>query len=195
MKVLLHICCAPCSIYPFKELLKNSAYKVKGFYFNPNIHPYEEYLRRRLAVEEYSKKADLDVIYPEYKPDYFFKRISNYEEKPARCKVCWHIRLEETALHAKENGFDSFSTTLLISPYQDHLIIKEIGFEVAKRYKLNFYYQDFRAGFRESQNEARQHNLYRQKYCGCKYSLLEKNNKEITPIKKIDYTDNLCNRS
>lgn len=173
MKLLLHICCAPCSIYPFKELLKDKDNQIIGFWFNPNIHPHQEYLKRRSTLEEYSKEANLEVIYPQYCPDDFFKTIINNENKPARCRMCWQMRLERTVLFAKQNGFNAFSTTLLISPYQDHLIIKEIGEGLAKKFNLKFYYQDFRMGFRESQNEARGHNLYRQRYCGCKYSLEE----------------------
>ena len=177
MKLLLHICCSPCSIYPLKELSKDADNQVKGLYFNPNIHPEEEYLRRRAAVEEYSKNNHLEVIYSKYNPDLFFKRILKNEEKPERCRICWYMRLEETARFAKANGFDTFSTTLLISPYQEHLIIKDLGFDLAKKHKIAFYYRDFRIGFRDSQNEAREHRLYRQKYCGCRYSLLEKNTK------------------
>lgn len=173
MKMLLHICCAPCSIYPFKELLKDPANQIKGFYFNPNIHPPEEYQKRRSALEEYAGDNGLEVIYPEYEPDRFFKKIVNNEEKPGRCRICWQMRLEEAALFAGQNGFDAFSTTLLISPYQDNLVIKEAGEALAKRFDVSFYYRDFREGFREAQNEARGHNLYRQKYCGCLYSLKE----------------------
>lgn len=177
MKLLLHICCAPCGIYPFKELLKNPDTQVKGFYFNPNIHPREEYLRRRSAVEAYSRDNNLEVIYPDYDPDYFFRKIADSKETPARCRLCWQMRLEETASYAKQNSLDAFSTTLLISPYQDHLVIKKIGQDLAARFKINFYYQDFRTGFRASQDEARGHNLYRQKYYGCKYSEMERSEK------------------
>lgn len=174
MKVLLHICCAPCSIYPFKELSKVRGTQVKGFYFNPNIHPEQEYLKRRRAIEEYSRTIDLEVIYPEYEPNGFFKKIIYKENPPTRCRTCWQMRLEETALYAKENGFDGFSTTLLISPYQEHLAVKEIGEGLSERFDLDFYYQDFRTGFKVSQDEARTQSLYRQKYCGCIYSLIER---------------------
>ncbi|MCX5715385.1 MAG: epoxyqueuosine reductase QueH [Candidatus Omnitrophica bacterium] len=174
VKLLLHVCCSPCSIYPFEELLKNNKNEIKGFYFNPNIHPFEEYQKRRATLEEYSVRSGLEVVYPEYQPDYFFEKISGNEEKPGRCLACWRMRLEETALFARQNGFDSFTTTLLISPYQDHAAIKELGTQVAKQQNLDFYYQDFRLGFRHSQAEARQHGLYRQKYCGCVYSKKER---------------------
>lgn len=185
MKVLLHICCAPCSIYIInqcRDVARNvstdSVNKIKGFYFNPNIHPYQEYLKRRQAVEQHTKMLNSDrmfeVIFPEYDPEEFFRKINCNETKPVRCRLCWQMRLTETALFARANGFDAFSTTLLISPYQDHLIIRELGEELAKKFDLKFYYQDFRTGFRGSQDEARKHNLYRQKYCGCVYSEIER---------------------
>jgi predicted adenine nucleotide alpha hydrolase (AANH) superfamily ATPase len=173
MKCLMHICCAPCSIYPVGELLKNNADKITGFYFNPNIYPDEEYSRRRAAVEEYWGKKGLEVIYPDYEPSRFSRSVANNESQPARCRICWQMRLEETAALAKTNGFDSFSTTLLISPYQEHLTIKSIGESVARRAGLEFYYEDFRSGFRYSQEEARRNHLYMQKYCGCRFSLVE----------------------
>ncbi|MDD5449174.1 MAG: epoxyqueuosine reductase QueH [Candidatus Omnitrophica bacterium] len=177
MKILLHICCAPCGIYPFKELLKDPSNHIKGFYFNPNIHPKEEYQRRRAALEQYSRTSGLEVIYPECNPDDFFKKIINNDQRPSRCGICWRMRLEETALAAANDKFDAFTTTLLISPYQDNLVIKTIGEDLAKRHDIKFYYRDFREGFRQSQNEARDHNLYRQKYCGCIYSLKESSRK------------------
>jgi len=172
MKILLHCCCAPCSIYPFKELFKEN--QVSGFYFNPNIHPYQEFTKRREALEEFSRQTGFDVIFPSYEPSEFFRAISYNEHKEARCGICWHMRLKRTADFAKENGFDTFTTTLLISPYQDQLVIKEMGESIAKETGVDFYYQDFREGFRASQNEARDKNLYRQKYCGCIYSEMER---------------------
>ncbi len=173
MKCLLHICCAPCSIYPIGGLLKNPADKITGFYFNPNIYPAEEYSRRRAAVEEYAGNSNFEVVYPEYEPNRFYRSVANNETRPARCRICWQMRLEETAASAKANGFDSFSTTLLISPYQEHLTVKLIGEAVAKRAGVEFYYEDFRPGFKHSQEEARKQHLYMQKYCGCRYSLVE----------------------
>ena len=191
MKLLLHVCCGPCGIYPFKELLRSPADKISGFYFNPNIHPDAEYLKRRSGLEEYSKENNLDIIYPRYDPSDFFAQVPRDEAAPKRCISCWTMRLRKTAEAAREKGFDSFSTTLLISPYQDHLAIKEIGERLARETGIKFYYMDFRPGFRESQAEAKRLNLYRQKYCGCKYSLLEKDSKKITQISKKDYTDKI----
>lgn len=180
MKLLLHICCAPCSIYTVEELSKNPSDKITGFYFNPNIYPADEYSRRRSAVEEYTKMLNrmFEIIFPEYDPEEFFRKINYNEARPARCRICWQMRLEETAAFAAANKFDSFSTTLLISPYQDHLVIKAMGEELAKKFNIDFYYADFRTGFRKSQEEARGQNLYRQKYCGCRYSEMERLSKK-----------------
>jgi len=174
MKILLHICCAPCSIHPFKELLKGGDHQITGFYFNPNIHPYQEYVNRRSALEEYSRAAGLPVVFPGYEPHVFFRKVAYHEQAPMRCRSCWQMRLEAAAQYAARNGFDAFTTTLLISPYQDHLVVKEIGEGLASRSGVPFYYRDFRTGFRESQDEARRHNLYRQNYCGCIYSEIER---------------------
>ncbi len=177
MNILLHICCAPCSIYVInqcRDVARNVSTdrvnQVTGFYFNPNIHPREEYLNRRRALEQYSKTIDMEVIYPEYEPGGFFTHIGGDEGRPERCRACWRLRLEETARRAKKEGFDAFSTTLLISPYQDHTAIKSLGERFAGELGIDFYYQDFRPGFKRSQTEAKGFGLYRQRYCGCKYS-------------------------
>lgn len=163
-RLLLHICCAPCAIYPLKEELTPEFDTIEGFFYNPNIYPVEEYLARRKALEEFSRKENLTVHYPEYHP----------EELKKRCKACYRLRLEGTARFARENNFDSFSTTLLISPYQDQETIREIGEEAARKHKVDFYFSNFRRGFHQSQKEAKEMSLYRQKYCGCKYSKEER---------------------
>lgn len=175
MRLLLHICCGPCSIFPFQQL-QERAIEIVGFYFNPNIHPFTEYRLRKQALLDYAKLKSIQIVCPEYRPEDFFRRIVEKEQPPGRCQICWHYRLEYTAEYAKENGFDAFSTTLLISPYQDHLAIKRIGEDVANRFRIDFLYEDFRTGFRESQASAKQRGLYRQKYCGCIFSEMERYN-------------------
>lgn len=172
MKLLLHICCGPCSLYPVKELLDDKFDKVTGFYYNPNIHPPSEYKKRKKALSEAEEKFGFNVIYPPYKMEEYFRYIVTKEDSPDRCRYCWELRLQKTALFAKKQGFEYFTTTLLISPYQNHEIIKEIGQVVAKQAGIEFYYKDFRKGFRESQELAKKQDLYRQKYCGCVFSLL-----------------------
>ena len=178
MKLLLHICCAPCALAPFLELV-NKELEISGFFYNPNIHPQEEYDRRLEAVKSFSTKENFSVVFPEYEPQVFFTKVSGVENSPKeRCPLCWGLRLGKAALYAKENNFDIFTTTLLISPYQDHEQIKKIGLDLAKKYSLDFYYQDFRPFFRNSQQKAKEEELYRQKYCGCIFSKEEKQKKE-----------------
>ena len=172
MKLLLHICCAPCSIHPFEELKLKEFDTVTGFFYNPNIHPYAEYINRKRALEDYSKKNNLPIVFGKYDMESYFRRISGNEEAGTRCEICWRIRLEEAAIFGVQNKYDLFTSTLLVSPYQDQEKIKAIGEDLAKRYKISFLYKDFRGGFRRAQNKAKDENLYRQKYCGCAYSKL-----------------------
>jgi len=178
MKLLLHICCGPCALYPVRELLDKKFDKITGFYYNPNIHPPSEYKRRKDALEAASAKIGFEVIYPPYKMEEYFRKIFCRDAvccTPAeRCSLCWELRLSETASFAKTNGFDAFTTTLLISPYQDHEKVKKIGEKIAREKGIQFYYQDFRPGFRDGQEQAKKENLYRQKYCGCVFSELER---------------------
>jgi len=174
MKLLLHICCGPCAIYPIKTLIDAKFKKITGFYYNPNIHPPSEYKKRRNALRETEEKLGLEIIYPKYDMEEYFVKIYGKEESPSRCGLCWQLRLLKTASFAKENGFDAVTTTLLISPYQDHDSVKEIGEKAARENGVYFYYQDFRIGFKESQESAKKKELYRQKYCGCVFSELER---------------------
>lgn len=169
MKLLLHTCCAPCLIYPL-ERLKEKGFNVTGFFYNPNIHPFSEYKNRKQAVG--SLKAE--VIYPEYSPLDFFQEINKREINPGRCSLCWDLRLRKTAKCAKEKGFQYFSTTLLVSPYQDQDMLKDIGNKVAQKEGAEFYYEDFRPGFRAAHDKAKAEGIYCQKYCGCIYSEIER---------------------
>ena len=180
MKLLLHICCGPCALYPVKELLNKKFDKITGFFYNPNIHPPSEYKRRKDALYEASRgqaclsPTGFEIIYPEYKMEEYFRAVLLKEDSPERCSLCWELRLSETANFAKNNGFDAFTTTLLISPYQNHEKVKNIGESIAEEKGIQFYYQDFRPGFKDGQEQARKENLYRQKYCGCVFSELER---------------------
>ena len=167
--ILLHICCAPCLIYPFSRLGKKK-FKINGFYYNPNIYPFEEYSRRKEALEVLKEDLKFAVEYPEYQQSDYFSAIAGNKSGAARCKICWYLRLKKTAQYAKDNGFKVFSTTLLVSPYQNHQLLKRCGDQVAKDTGLNFYYEDFRVGFKQAQIEAKARGIYRQKYCGCKFS-------------------------
>ncbi len=169
MKLLMHTCCAPCSVYCIDSLRKENI-EPTVYWYNPNIHPYMEYKARRDALKEYTKSINVEAIFEEeYGLDEFCKNVIG--DLKNRCQnYCYRVRLEQTAKFAKEHGFDAISTTLLVSPYQKHEILKEQGEEIAKKYGLNFLYRDFRVGFREGQNKARELGLYMQKYCGCVFS-------------------------
>jgi hypothetical protein len=160
-------------IYPLYRL-KEQDVEVTGFFYNPNIHPLEEYERRRQAVEEYSKAEGIEVIYPEYNPEEFFKLGEFKEGDTGRCPVCWEWRLRKAAVYARDNQFDCFSTTLLVSPYQDHGLLRGIGEHLEEEENTVFFYEDFRPGFRKAHDEARKHGLYCQKYCGCIHSERER---------------------
>ena len=169
MKLLLHTCCAPCSVYCIDEL-RSENIEPTVYWFNPNIHPYMEYKTRRDCLKEYTNSINVNAIFEEnYGLDEFCKNVVN--SLKTRCQdYCYPVRLEQTAKYAKENGFDTISTTLLVSPYQKHDIIKELGEVISKKYGVEFLYRDFRVGFREGQAKARKIGLYMQKYCGCIFS-------------------------
>ena len=163
-KLFLHICCGPCSIYPV-ELLKEKGYEITGMYYNPNIHPIDEHTRRWENLKIVSDKLHFDVIKSD---DFRQEDWENFKgQQSERCEMCYRIRMEKIAQQAKERGFKYFTTTLLVSPYQKHELIADICYEMAKKYDVEFLYIDFRPGFRQGQQKAKEFGLYRQKYCGC----------------------------
>src|SRR4030042_142541 len=172
MKVLLHLCCANCGIYPFEQI-REKGHEVVGYFFNPNIHPYQEYQKRLEALKQYSEKTGLEVVYrDEYLLEEFLRNVS---QKPGeRCQYCYSLRLEATAREAKGKGFDQFSTTLLQSTHQNHQLIKETGERIAKEVGISFYYEDFRQGWKRGVEVSKAMGLYRQQYCGCVYSEKER---------------------
>lgn len=178
MKLLMHTCCAPCSVYCI-DSLRAEGIEPTIYWYNPNIHPYMEYKARRDCLKEYTQSIDIQAIFEEdYGLDNFCKNIVNSLE--TRCAdYCYRVRLEQTAKYAKENGYDTITTTLLVSPYQKHEELKKIGEEVAKKYGLTFLYRDFRVGFRDGQAKARELGLYMQKYCGCIFSEEDRYRKQI----------------
>lgn len=176
MKFLLHICCARCAIYPVKKLKSN--YELIGYYFNPNIQPATEYLLRGESLLDYAKSEDMELLIGEYTPYTHLKSTINQLEN--RCEICYTIRLTETAKKARELGCYYFSTTLLSSPYQNHFKIKEIGERIAEDLgDIEFYYEDFRVGWKEAQKIADEMNIYKQKYCGCLFSEYERFQKKV----------------
>lgn len=178
MQVLLHVCCAPCLIHPL-EKIRGKGHKISGLFYNPNIHPVLEYKNRKEALEQIKEALAVDIIYPEHNPSEFMQAIGERSERPERCLSYWALRLKKTARTARENGFDSFSSTLLVSPYQDQEALKQIGNDISKSEDINFYYEDFRPGFREAHERARAMGIYCQKYCGCVYSEAERCKKSL----------------
>ena len=177
MKILLHICCAPCEIYPVEKLRKDK-HAAGGFFYNPNIHPYSEYLKRKDEVEKYSKEAGLNITCPDYDAAEYFQHIMDGENRKNRCPACWRLRIKRCAQFAKENGFDAFTATLLGSPYQDHEVLKNICEDIAQAAGVKFYYEDFRTGFNAAHDKAKTKGMYRQNYCGCLFSKKERIKKE-----------------
>jgi predicted adenine nucleotide alpha hydrolase (AANH) superfamily ATPase len=150
-------------------VLKEEGVEVTSLWFNPNIHPYTEYRSRYESLVKLTELENIPLIsIKDYDIVKFTRSVYGIEDK--RCRYCYESRMEIVAKTAKENGFDAFCTTLLVSPYQKHELLKEVCEEMAKKYEIDFYYRDFREGFREGQAIARDIGLYMQKYCGCIYS-------------------------
>ncbi len=181
VKILLHICCAPCATYPVEEL-KREGYQVQGLWYNPNIHLYREYCQRRDSLKDYAARTDLPVIYEnEYGLREFIRRTGNGEGD--RCPDCYRLRLQRAAEIAGNGAFDSFTTTLLASPHQRHDLIREIGEQAGKEAGIEFLYKDFRPGSKEGIRLAKEMGLYRQQYCGCIYSEYERFGKNSLKLK------------
>ncbi|MBO8126046.1 MAG: epoxyqueuosine reductase QueH [Firmicutes bacterium] len=171
-KILLHNCCGPCTIYPLKAL-REEGFEVYGFFFNPNIHPYREYLRRRDTLLQYAEMQNFPVeVSSEYPFQDFLKAVSGQGKE--RCRTCYSLRLAKTAKRAKEQGYAGFSSTLLVSPFQDHALIAELGEKIGEKEGIPFIYRDFREGYKSAVGRAKQLQLYRQPYCGCIFSEYER---------------------
>lgn len=173
MKLLMHVCCAPCSVYCIEEL-RNEGIEPTLYWYNPNIHPYMEYKARRDCLKEYANIINVKAIFEEeYGLDSFCKNvISNLN---SRCvNYCYPVRLKKTFEYAKKHGYDTVTTTLLYSIYQQHDYIKQLMEQYSKEYKIDFLYRDFRIGFWKGHQKAHDLGLYMQKYCGCIFSSEEK---------------------
>ena len=168
MKTLLHICCAPCANQCI-DVLQKDHIEVVGFWYNPNIHPFTEYRARRNCLREYAAQINLPLIEQnDYALRPFIRQVA--EDIAHRCVKCYEMRLFETARQAAEGGFDSFTASLFISPYQNHDLMRETAERAAAQYGVEFLYRDFRPYFKDGQNFAREHSFYMQKYCGCVFS-------------------------
>jgi len=176
MRLLLHICCAPCSTHVVETL--KTDHDLTGFFYNPNIHPESEYLRRMEEMKRYAREISLELVCAEYDSYRWFEMVKGMEdmaEGGKRCFLCYEIRLEKTAQYAEEHGHQLFATTLSISPHKNAAKINEIGSEVARRHHLDFHAADFkkRRGFEKSIRMSKEFGMYRQSYCGCVFSQRE----------------------
>lgn len=168
MSLLLHICCAPCSIACI-ETLRGEGIEPTGYWYNPNIHPYTEYRMRKNTLVDYAKSIQLKLhLNDDYGLRPFVKAVA--EDIDGRCVKCYSMRMFETARYAAENGYSQFTSTLFISPYQNHELLRKTAQEAGEYYGVEFLYRDFRPSFRQGQDEARALGLYMQKYCGCVFS-------------------------
>lgn len=168
MKTLLHICCAPCTIYPLR-ILQEEGGDVTGLFYNPNIHPYSEYIKRFDTLRKYAAEKELRLIAGRDYPMEEFLRNVVFREKH-RCRYCYYDRLRYAAHIAKKGKFDRFTTTLLYSKFQNHDLIRDIGNGVGREVGIPFYYNDFRVGWKEGIEISKSLEMYRQQYCGCIYS-------------------------
>lgn len=180
--VLLHICCGPCATVPYPSLV-DEGFDVTGYFYNPNIHPYTEYQKRLEGLRQYSESQGMQVIHhSEYAPVDYFQHVCYRESR--RCQLCYQLRLDKTARIARSGHFDFFTTTLLVSPYQKHELIRAAGEACADQYGVPFLYRDFRPGFRDTVVRSKEAGLYRQQYCGCLYSEVERYGPKTTPKNK-----------
>ena len=176
MNTLMHVCCAPCANRPM-EILRTDGIDLTLYWYNPNIHPFTEYRARRNCLLEYANEVGVKVINrDEYGLRPFVREVAGDIE--GRCVKCYEMRLFETARAAAEGGFDSFTSSLFISPYQNHELMREVAERAASEYGVRFLYRDFRPWFREGQTFAREHGFYIQKYCGCVFSEQERYQKK-----------------
>ena len=182
MKTLLHVCCAPCSIMCI-ESLKQANHDITAFWYNINIHPFTEYRSRRNAVREYMKSIGVPLI---ERDDYGLREfVRNVAfDIDNRCDFCYFSRINPAAEEAAKGGFEAFTTSLLISPYQNRDKLLKVGYEAQEKYGVRFLPEDFRPYFKEGQERARSLEIYMQKYCGCVFSEEERYRKKKKPKKE-----------
>ena len=175
--LLLHSCCAPCSSYVLKYL--SEYFKITLLYFNPNISPESEYMKRvaeqKRLIESMPFKNKVEFVEGRYEPREFYDAVKGYEEEPEggrRCHICYEMRLREAAEYAKKGGYDYFTTTLSISPLKKSDVLNEIGERVGIEYGIAHLPSDFkkRNGYKQSIELSKEYDLYRQNFCGCVFS-------------------------
>ena len=181
MNILLHTCCGPCTIYPYSLLKKE--HDLSAFFFNPNIHPFKEFSRRKQTLIEFCSENNIPLVgNAEYGLKEYLRRVVGDEEN--KCNHCYAWRMEETAKTAREKGFDGFTTTLLYSRYQQHDKLKNFGYSLAEKYGIEFIYHDYREGWQEGIDKSIEQGMYRQPYCGCIFSEQERYDKTLRKAKR-----------
>ena len=175
MRTLLHVCCAPCALGVIDNVKEGN--EITLFFYNPNIYPYTEYQKRLDTLKEVVKRAypDLKIVEGDFDDGLFYSRVLGLEEEKEggrRCAACINLRMEMAAKYAKENGYEAFTTTLSVSPHKSYPLINKIGKELEKEYQIKFIDTDFKKkdGFLKSVKKSKEMNIYRQNYCGCKFS-------------------------
>lgn len=184
--LLLHSCCAPCSSYVLETL--SDYFKITILYYNPNIYPEEEYYKRKEEenrfIAEFNSKNKINFMDCDYDNNSFLEMargLEHLKEGEKRCYLCYSLRMKKTAILAEENNFDYFTTTLSISPYKNSVWINEIGRNLEKEFNVNYLPNDFkkRNGYKRSIELSSIYNLYRQDYCGCVYSKVEREKQKL----------------
>ncbi len=176
LHILLHICCAPCAIYPLSRL-RAGGYAVTGFFYNPNIHPFQEYQLRLDTVRDFTRRAGVELALRDvYDLEGYLARVLG--RGAGRCEQCYRLRLDAAAAEARTLGLPAFTTSLLYSKYQKHDVIRGVAAEMAREHGVDFFYEDFRTGWSAGIRESRRMQLYRQQYCGCIFSEHERYRKK-----------------
>ena len=182
MNILLHVCCAPCTVFPLR-VLREQGYSVTGYFYNPNIHPYTEFRRRLTTLRDFAALEEFPVTIEErYGLTDYMRQVVFQEDR--RCATCYTMRLEQAARLAAEKRLEAFTTTLLYSRYQNHALIRETGETLARKYGVAFHYEDFRSGWQEGIDQSIALGLYRQPYCGCIYSEQERYDRKMRKERK-----------
>jgi len=188
--LLLHVCCAPCATYPVVQL-RQAGHRPLGFWYNPNIHPWSEHEARRRSLIDYGHLVDLPLVFRAgYDLPGFLRQVAGREQRPERCATCYALRMTTAATEAARRGIPTFTTTLLVSPYQDRERLVAAGRAAAEAAGVQFFAEDFRPGWSERSRLTREYHLYRQQYCGCVFSEFERYTKRgVETAATLTYED------
>ena len=204
-KILLQTCCAPCvttcvevlrGLLPWEKVLDKEPDfdEIAIYFYNPNIHPEEEYHKRALEAKRFAEIANCTFIEGEYETEVWYDRISGLENEPEkgkRCTTCYGMRLQKTFDYAKNHGYDAVASTLTLSPHKDEKRVNAIGQAFHKKTGIEYLVSNFKKnnGFKISKDLSRQHCIYCQNYCGCEFSLAERLQQEATKLQNAQNTE------